>query len=83
MTDPLIITPCPHCFDEVIIYENEINCNKFVHAYYKDNMEQVNPHLNKEMCEQLLKDNKIHGCGGAFTLKICNDKYEAHKCDHG
>jgi hypothetical protein len=78
-----IITPCPHCFEEILIFKNEINCNKFVHGYYKDTMEQINPHLNKETCQGLLNQGKIIGCGGAFKLIENNEILEAVICEHG
>lgn len=42
-----IIVLCPHCFDEVIIKKDEVNCKIFCHAVYKHNFQQINPHTPK------------------------------------
>jgi hypothetical protein len=78
----IIISLCPHCFSEFLVYESDINCGIFRHGVFIDNGEQIPPHLNKEMCDQLAKENKIIGCGkpfkiyksdsGEFTVEICD-----------
>ena len=55
MSDNYIIISCPHCNDSVLIYNNELNCRIFRHAVYKQTGEQVNPHLDQQSCENLLK----------------------------
>jgi hypothetical protein len=82
----IIITPCPHCFNEVLIYKNEINCAIFRHGIYKHNGEQISPHAPKEECERLFQEEKIFGCGKPFKLVkiIDNDieRYIAEICDY-
>lgn len=65
-----IIISCPHCFEEIIIYKNEINCRIFRHGIYKINMMQMNPHENKNECDRLLENNEIYGCGKPFRLDV-------------
>ena len=69
---------CPHCKEYIII--QEVNCGIFRHAIYKSG-EQINPHLKKELCEQLIKEGKIFGCGKPFRL-IVKDKMMAVECDY-
>ena len=49
---------CPHCNQEVIVGIKELNCAIFRHAIYKNNYQQVDPHLQKDECEKLLKENQ-------------------------
>ena len=50
----MIIT-CPHCNDYIEIIE--LNCCIFRHGVYKSNNEQINPHLDKEQCDNLIKND--------------------------
>lgn len=70
------IVVCPHCFQQVIIEKK--NCGIFRHGINKSNFKQIDPHLNKKKCDQLLKENKIYGCGKPFKLE--NNK--AIICDY-
>ena len=67
---------CPHCNDLIII--EEINCGIFRHAWYKINHQQINPHLSKTECDELIKNNSIYGCCKPF--KIINNR--AIECDY-
>ena len=73
---PKLIVTCPHCNDCVIIEKK--NCGIFRHAIYKKNSKQVDPHLNKKSCEELVEKNLVYGCCKPF--KIVNDKAEI--CDY-
>ena len=73
-----IIIECPHCNLLIIIYKNELNCKIFRHGIYKNTLEQINPHLNKNECDYLYENNLIFGCGKPF--KIIN--FKAEKCDY-
>jgi len=81
-----IITPCPHCFDEVIIIENEINCGIFRHAVYKDSLQPINPHASKQECERLIEEDKVYGCAKPFKLEKIKDgeidRFIAIICDY-
>ena len=63
-----IIVKCPHCSDEVILFKNEINCKIYRHGVYKENLKQIDPHMNKEGCDHLVNNNLIYGCGKPFKL---------------
>jgi hypothetical protein len=63
----MFIVECPHCFSSIEILE--INCAIFRHAIFKDTYQQIPPHLGKEECQELIKQNKIYGCGKPFRLE--------------
>ena len=81
-----IIANCPHCFEEVLIYSHEINCGIFRHGVFKDNMQQIDPHLPEAYCQRLIDDNKIIGCGKPFMIEktFSDDKiiYYLKICDY-
>ena len=80
--DNYIIIICPHCNVEILVYENEIKCAIFRHGIYKDTYKQINPHLSRELCEKLINDNLIIGCGKPFQLIKKNNTWKAEICDY-
>lgn len=71
------IYECPHCQDKILIYQNELNCRIFRHGVYKQNMQQIPPHLDKTRCDQLFENGLIYGCGKPFritehSIEICD-----------
>ena len=71
---------CPNC-DEYIIIE-QINCAIFRHGVLKNNLVQINPHLSKNECEELVKNNLIYGCGKPFRLILNNNEWIGIICDY-
>lgn len=71
---------CPHCGGTLII--EQINCNIFRHGVYKINGEQINPHLPKNECDRLSRDNLIYGCGKPFTTVNKDNEIIAEICDY-
>jgi len=71
---------CPHC--SIIVEVLELNCKIFRCGVFKENGQQINPHLSKTECENLLENSSIYGCGKPF--QIINDKppYIVVKCDY-
>ena len=67
-----LVLTCPHCSEYIVIYKNEINCAIFRHAAFKENFIQVNPHMPKDQCDQLITSDKVFGCAKPF--KIINEK---------
>lgn len=67
-SNDLFTVVCPHCYQEVIIQENEINCAVFRHGIMKSNYQQIPPHAPKDVCDMLVKKDLIYGCGKPFTL---------------
>ena len=76
----MIIITCPHC--NAYIEIEQINCAIFRHACYKNNMQQINPHLSKSECERLINENLIYGCGKPFMIVPIQDGHEARICDY-
>lgn len=77
-----IVVSCPHCNLSILIYEKEFNCKIFRHGVYKNNHEQIPPHLNKQECDRLIENKLIYGCGKPFLLKKNNSTIIAQKCDY-
>lgn len=71
---------CPHC-DEYIIIE-QINCAIFRHGVMKSNMQQINPHMSKNQCDELMKQNMIYGCAKPFKLEMVDKIWKAVECDY-
>ena len=71
---------CPHCNDIIII--EKLNCRIFRHGIYKDSNKQINPHASKNVCEQLIKNNEIYGCGKPFKIDIINNVHIASICEY-
>ena len=66
------IVSCPYPDCNIPIEIVEINCAIFRCGIYKNEPHygtQINPHLSKEECDKLKKDDKIWGCGRPFQLK--------------
>lgn len=77
------IFKCPHCYEFIQVYKNETNCCIFRHAVYKHNMEQINPHTSKIICDKLFQENKIYGCGKPFRfIYNKNNTYHVEICDY-
>lgn len=64
-----LVTPCPHCFEDIIIYEKDINCGIFTHGVLKDTGIQISPHISSQEAQKLIQDDKIYGCGKSFKLE--------------
>ena len=63
-----MLIQCPHCDQYIEIIA--LNCAIFRCGIYKQNYEQIPPHLPELQCRQLIDNNLIYGCGRPF--KICN-----------
>jgi hypothetical protein len=77
-----IVFDCPHCFDTVIVNIHEINCGIFRHAVFKDTLEQINPHLPKDLCDKLIEEGRILGCAKPFQIKKIDEKFMVEICDY-
>ena len=78
MNNNIII--CPHCNYYIII--EKINCGIFRHGIYKNNGKQIKPHSSKEICDELVKNNLIYGCGKPFQILEINNTFEIKICDY-
>jgi hypothetical protein len=75
-----MIIICPHCYNYIEIIE--LNCCIFRHGTYKLNNKQINPHLKKEECVYLIKNNLIYGCGKPFQIIINKNEIKVIICDY-
>lgn len=70
-----IIFECHHC---------ELFFTIIIHAVFKNNMSQINPHLPKKDCEELVVNNLVIGCAKPLQIvkKDNSNNYIAIKCDY-
>lgn len=85
----LYIFNCPHCDMFIEVEKNSVNCSIFRHAYFFTRTngdivltEQLNPHAPKEVCEKLVKEGKIYGCGKPFRMEKNGNSYEIKICEY-
>ena len=71
MKEELIIT-CPHCNLSIII--EKMNCCIFRHGILKATGKQINPHADKNTCDELFSQQLIFGCGKPFQIVKNNEK---------
>lgn len=69
------IVICPHCNDPVLI--SKIRCGVFRHGSYKNTNKPINAHTNKQKCDELIRNNKIYGCGKPFRLNVIQNENES------
>jgi hypothetical protein len=69
---------CPNCAIYIIVFLKELNCKIFRCGVYKSNNQPINPHMPKNMCDELKKEDLIYGCSEPFTIR---EKYAEH-CDY-
>ena len=77
-----IIVKCPHCNNMVYIEKKDFNCHIFRHGIYKNTLRQIDPHLDKENCDRLKRENLIYGCGKPFKIINKANIYMAVICDY-
>ena len=83
MDNNYIIINCPHCKDNIIIFKTEFNCKIFRHGVYKNTLQQIEPHMPKIDCENLINNNLIYGCGKPFKIIETNlNNYTAMICEY-
>lgn len=75
-----LIVVCPHCNIPVIILE--LNCKIFRHAILKTTNQQIDPHANKEICDNYVKNNQIYGCGKPFKIIQKDEDLIPEICDY-
>ena len=71
---------CPHC--NITIEVLELNCQIFRCGTYKNNLEQINPHMPKIECDRLTYESLIYGCGKPFRVDINNGELVSSICDY-
>lgn len=59
---------CPHCEAGIEVPVLALNCAIFRHGVFIDTFEPVDPHAPRELCEWLVANGLIYGCGKPFTI---------------
>lgn len=67
---------CPHCAKMIQVLKNQVNCKIFRCGVYKNNMQPIHPHLDKNSCEQLLETGVVYGCTKPFRMDMNNMKVQ-------
>ena len=80
MKDKEFEVKCPHCGEYIII--EQINCAIFRHGIYKANFIQINPHLSKNQCDELINGGLIYGCGKPLRIEKNDNVWIALICDY-
>jgi len=82
--DNCYVFNCPHCDSLIQVEKNQVNCTIFRHGQYKSTGEQIPPHSSKEICDSLVKQNLIYGCGKPFKLLLDSNNIVSHAeiCDY-
>ena len=81
--DDYYIFKCPHCDDYIQVLKGQLNCKIFRHGVMKDTLRQVNPHLPKKNCDDLISRELVYGCckpfrviddgkGNILDIQVCN-----------
>ena len=73
---------CPHCNNTIIVCTSEINCGIFRHAVFKSNLQQINPHESKEVCDKYVVEDLVYGCAKPFKITKQNDNYVIQICNY-
>jgi hypothetical protein len=71
---------CPHCEMLCQVLEADVKCRIFRHAVYKRDMTFVHPHAPKEVCDALVADGLVWGCGKPFQMEGYD--YKIVKCGY-
>jgi hypothetical protein len=79
--DDYVIT-CPQCNVPTMVRKSEINCLIFRHAVFRSNLKPIDPHSSKKICDDLIANKKIYGCGKPFQLIWNDSKLYSIKCDY-
>lgn len=68
------IISCPHCGQLILI--ETVACTIFRHGVFRNSMRQLPPHSTKEVCDRVVSQGLIYGCGKPFrydgvTVSVC------------
>jgi len=73
--DNTFIFECPQCELQIQVQIDQVNCQIFRHAVYKNSFQQVNPHLPKSECDKLIEQDLVIGCCKPFKFYKSNPPY--------
>jgi hypothetical protein len=73
-----LVFKCPHCREFLLV--EQINCAIFRHGVYKTTGKPIDPHSPQPVCESLVAQNAIYGCGKPFQLIKREDGQYSIRC---
>jgi hypothetical protein len=76
------IFDCPHCYKPILVYNKDLNCRIFRHGIYKNTYKQIDPHLEKKKCDDLVEKKEIFGCGKPFRIRGDHGNYYIEICEY-
>ncbi len=68
----MLLIKCPHC--SVNIEVSAIKCGIFRCGIYKSNNKQLPPHSKKVLCDKVVEEGLIWGCGLPFHINTPDRK---------
>ena len=74
------VIQCPNCLEYIII--EKINCGIFRHGVLIESGKQIDPHANKQVCDDYITKKKIYGCGKPYQVIEEEGKYKVIICDY-
>lgn len=78
ITETSFLFECPHCGLSIEVLKTQVNCRIFRCGQYRKNGHPIPPHSKRELCDKLVREEKIYGCGKPFRL--LEDRVEI--CDY-
>lgn len=82
---------CPHCLGSIEVLYQQVACKIFRHACYYRKIGKniilgnlIEPHTKKEICDQLVAQNKVIGCAKPilFVFDRKNDQHHVEICGY-
>jgi hypothetical protein len=77
-----ILFTCCYCNDIFIVNTQEFNCKIIRHAIYKKTLTQIDPHSSKLICDMLIKNKEIYGCGKPLRIVKTKNNWEVEPCGY-
>lgn len=78
MTDSTYLMECPWCHVVYSCHEFELNCEVFRCGFYKNTLQQIDPHMDEGAANKLKDDGMLAvGCSRQFYLE---DKRHTVRC---
>ena len=71
---------CPYCGTSTIVHKREVNCIIFRCGVYKSTGQQINPHMPKVQCDQLVSTDAVYGCARPYRVLVSQKLVQ--KCDY-
>ena len=78
-----LVLTCPHCNDYVLTSVETLNCRIFRHGVDKLSFQPLPPHSSKELCDRMVAEQRIYGCGRPFRVQeTASGSFQCVDCDY-